>query len=76
MKCKNNFKQCELCGKKVSYKTRDKHINSALCKRTRNINRYSEPIGGYRIMDEKHIANGDVDVVGVIKLEPHENNKI
>ena len=23
-------------------------------------------------MDEKHIANGDVDFDGVIRLEPHE----
>jgi len=26
-----------------------------------------------KIMDEKHIANGDVDFDGVVKLEQHEN---
>ena len=62
--------------KKVSYKTEDKRIDSTLCKRTININRYSELIGGYRIMYEKHIANGDVDFDGAIKLEPHGKNKI
>ena len=47
------------------------------CQKTRHINRYSELIGGYRILDENHIANGDVDFDGVNKLEPHEkNNKI
>ena len=29
MTCKPNFNHCELCGNKVSYKTKDKHINSA-----------------------------------------------
>ena len=75
MTCKHNLNQCELCAKKVSYKTRDKHINSALRKIIRNINRYLELIGGYRCMDEKHIANGDVEFDGVIKLEPHVKTK-
>ena len=61
---------------KVSYKTKDKRIDSALCKRTRNIDTYSELIGGYRVMDETHIANGDVDFDGVLKLEPHEKESI
>ena len=26
-------------------------------------------------MDEKHVANGDVDFDGVTKLEPHEKTK-
>ena len=47
----------------VSYKTKDKHIDSALCKQARNIDRYSELVGGYKIMDEKHIANGDIDLM-------------
>ena len=75
MNCKRNFNQCELCGKKVSYKTRDKHINSASCASTRNINRYSELIGGYRIMDE-NILLMDVDFDGVIELETHEKQNI
>ena len=66
---------CELCGKKLSNKTKDKHVDSSFCKRTQNINRYLELIGGYNIMDEKHIANGDVDFDGVIKLEQHEKTK-
>jgi len=69
---KNNCNQCDLCGQKYSYKTKDEQIDSALCKRTQNINAYAEIIGGYRIMAEKHIAHGDVDFDGVIKLEPHE----
>ena len=64
------------CAVKQFHVKKYKHIYSVLCKRTRNINRYSELIGGYRITDEKHIANGDVDFDGVIKLEPHEKRNI
>ena len=59
----------------VSYKTKDKHIDSALCKRTRNENTHSNIIGECRTMGEKHTANGDVDYDGVIKSEPHEKIK-
>ena len=37
MNCKVNFNQCELCGKRVSSKTQDKHINSAFCKNKQEI---------------------------------------
>ena len=57
MHCKNNVNQCDLCGKK--YHLKHQHIGSALCKRTRNIDRCSELFGGYEIMYEKHIANGE-----------------
>ena len=68
---------CDLCGKAILSNTKDKHIDSSLCKGRRNVNRYSELIGGNRTMDEKHIANGDVDFDGVIEIEPREQqNKI
>ena len=61
---------CDLCGKTITSNTKYKHIDLSLCKRRRNINIHSELIGGYRIMDEKQIADGDVDFDGVIKLGP------
>ena len=64
-----------MCGKTITSNTKDKHIDSSLCKRRRNVNRYSELFGGYRDMDEKQIANGDVDFDGVIELEQHEKTK-
>ena len=45
------------------------------CKRTRNLQRYLELFEGFKYMDYKHIADGDVDFDGVIKLEPHEKIK-
>ena len=66
---------CELCGKTISTNTKDKHADSSLCKRRRNINIYLELFHSYKIMDEKHIANGDIDFDGVIKLEEHEKIK-
>ena len=62
-----------MCGKAIASNTKDEHVDLSLCKRRTNIHRYSELCGGYKIMDEKHVANGDVDFDGVIKLEPHEN---
>ena len=61
-----------MCCKTISINTKKKHAVSSLCKIRRNINRYSELVGGYRIMDEKHIANGDVDSDGVIQVESHK----
>ena len=40
------------------------------------MNRGSELLGGYGIINQKHIANGDVDFDGVIKSEPHEKQTI
>ena len=31
---------------------------------------------GFKLMNYKHIANGDIDFDGVINLEPHEQRKI
>ena len=53
----------------------DKHVDSSLCKRKRNIDKYLEIFGSYNLMDQKHIANGDIDFDGVIKLEQHEKIK-
>ena len=75
MSLKNNFNQCDLCGQTYSYKTKDEHIDSALCKRTQNINIYTEIIGGYRIMAEKQIANGDVDFVVLLNQNHMKNTK-
>ena len=37
--------------------------------------RYLELFEGSKLTNYKHIANGDVDVDGVVKLEPHEQIK-
>ena len=66
---------CDLCGKAITSNTKDKHINSALCKRTRNLQRNLELFEGFKLMNYKHIASDDVDADGVIKLEPHEQIK-
>ena len=63
---------CDLCSKAITSNTKYKHVSSALCKRTRNLQRYLELFEGFKLMSYKHIANGDVDFDGVIKLEPHE----
>ena len=66
---------CELCNKSISTNTKDKHVDSSLCKRRRNLFRYLELFGSYNLMDQKHIVNGDIDFDGVIKLEQHEKVK-
>ena len=35
---------CDLCGKAITSTTKDKHLNSALFKRTGNVQRYLETI--------------------------------
>ena len=47
-------------------------MNSALCKRTRSLQRYLGLFEGFKLMNYKHIATGDIDPDGVIKLEHHE----
>ena len=56
-----------ICCKTISTNTKDNHVDSYLCKIRRNIHRYSELFGGYRIMYKKLIANGDVGFDGEIK---------
>ena len=63
---------CDVCCKAISSSTKYKHVNSALCKRTRNSHRYLELFEGFKLMNYEHIANGDIDFDGVIKLEQHE----
>ena len=66
---------CELCNKSISTNTKDKHVDSSLCKRRRNLFRYLELFGSYNLMDQTHIVNGDIDFDGVIKLDQHETVK-
>ena len=63
---------CDLCSKAITSNTKYKHDNSALCKRTRNLQRFLELLEGFKLMQYEHIANGDVDFDGVVKFQRHE----
>jgi len=71
----NEILICEVCGSIKPRRLMVKHTNTPLCKRTANVIRYEELHGGTYTCMYKHIANGDVDFDGVIKLEEHEKRK-
>ena len=66
---------CDVCGKTVQRMRMDKHRMNPSCKKTSNINKYATIHNGYRLMDYKHICNGDFDFEGVIKLHDDERIK-
>ena len=68
--------ECDVCGSIKARKNMLMHTNTPTCKRRANIIRYEKLYGSTYICMYKHIANGDIDFEGVIKMEEQETKNI